>query len=787
MTFHRGEKPPARRRIAALSAMALLGAIAAFSPAARAQQAKTAITVTDKVKVPRVKRFGINLGGCAYWGSGQILKNYVHRNPGFEGQIFQSVVRVKSGTPTGFVESDAGGRWADGFWDGAKYEVIWGKAKGRKGTIKRHIVAGGKGRGATFVFSKPGPAPAEGDYVVLRRTIAGDPTGGWWATTKGEARFEVESGDLPPATAGKRCLRVSALGPGDRANLAAYFDSSSAGGLPFLLLRGKHRLSFWAKGLGGSREIRISLRRLSNPNRRWLAKRLVLDGQWRHYEIDFDADDGLSPGTIALDFTAQKSAFLLDDVSLVGLEEKNPTVFRDAVVEALKELRPGIIRYWAGQLGESLDNQLAPPFGRLRSGYSRWSGRASDIHYSLHEFLELCEYVGADPWYVFPITFSNEEMRNLIEYLAGGPDTPYGAVRARLGHEHPWTDVFDRIHLEFGNEAWNAIFKGGTIEYPIPYGERGDELYSIARSSPFFSAAKFDLVLGGQAVYVGRNKQIQNASTHHDSFSIAPYLYHRVDEYSTVEDLFGPLFAMPEMLTRTGYIRQNYDMIRRSPHPVAMSVYEVNLHTTSGRIPQDALDKLTPSLGAGLAVACHMLNMLASCAVRDQCLFSLAGFQYRRSDKKMVRLWGVVRDLGVTNRKRPQYLAVKLCNLALRGDLVETVHTGADPTWDQAKKNGVGLKDAHFIRSYAFRDGSRRALVVFNLSRDKAFPVEIRLPSPRVAGAVRYRLVADGGLTSTNEDREEVRIVRTPEKAFSGDFTTSLPAGSMTVWTWEQR
>ena len=104
-----------------------------------------------------------------------------------------------------------------------------------------------------------------------------------------------------------------------------------------------------------------------------------------------------------------------------------------------------------------------------------------------------------------------------MEYLGGGSDTPYGAQRTVRGHSAPWTSAFARIHLEFGNEAWNSVYKGGNIESSVPYGNRGNELFGAAKSSPQYAPAKFNFVLGGQAGWVNRSVEIANASTNHDS------------------------------------------------------------------------------------------------------------------------------------------------------------------------------------------------------------------------------------------------------------------------------
>ena len=92
----------------------------------------------------------------------------------------------------------------------------------------------------------------------------------------------------------------------------------------------------------------------------------------------------------------------------------NPTVFTDPYVNRLRELRPGVLRNWGDQLGSTLDNQLATPFARQGNAYSPRHRIARNYHYSLHEFLQLSQVVGAEPWYVIPPTFTGSELQNLV-------------------------------------------------------------------------------------------------------------------------------------------------------------------------------------------------------------------------------------------------------------------------------------------------------------------------------------------------------------------------------------
>jgi len=47
-------------------------------------QTATNIAVTNAIQQSTVKRLGVNLGDQTYWDSGQMLKNLVFQNPGFE-------------------------------------------------------------------------------------------------------------------------------------------------------------------------------------------------------------------------------------------------------------------------------------------------------------------------------------------------------------------------------------------------------------------------------------------------------------------------------------------------------------------------------------------------------------------------------------------------------------------------------------------------------------------------------------------------------------------------------
>jgi hypothetical protein len=761
----------------------------------KSQAQTTTIAIGSTAVQPAVKRLGINLGTLDFYDSGQTSQNLLIRNPGFEGQIWNSTIRCMSGTPTSCVDDDQWSGWPAGFWDGAAFEVIYGTAVGRTGAVTSST-APGAGAGVTLNFGAAGTSPAAGDYLIVRKRVPGGAAGGWWPATSGSGTITDNLTDLPPGPLGKQTIALNAPGTADSASVSGYFDSTPA--KTFIQLNGTYKLEFKAKGLGGSNQVNVLVARNGVAN--YLNQKVTLTGAWNTYDLTFSAaETGSAVGVVGVTFSTEKAdSFELDDVSLATTTGNltNTTAYRDAVLATLQTLKPGILRYWngVGQLGETLDNLLMPQFGRQRAGYSAWETSANDVSYGLHDFLQLCQSTGAEPWFVVPSTFSTTDAYNLMEYLAGPASTPYGAKRAALGQAAPWSEVFPTIHLEFGNEEWNSTFKGGSIEYSAPYGQRARAIFGAMRSHASYVSSSFDLVLGGQAVAPGRNADIQNNCNNNDSFAIAPYTMNTVDSYSDVESLYGSTFAEPEALTSKngtaeglspGLMYQNSLAIQGSSHPVPLSIYEINMSTLGGSINQQTLNSYVSSLGAGLMVVDTMLQSMRQFGVVNQNLFALPQYEFKRPDGSSVYLWGSVIDMGVTDIKRPQFLALQLANSAITNGatMIGTVHSGADPTWNQPLLNTVQMNGAHDLQSFAFANGANRSLIVFNLSRTAALPV-VFSGSTAPSGAVQMQQLTSANPSDNNENGEVVRVTSSTLNNFNPAGGLSLPPYSMTVLQW---
>ncbi len=765
----------------------------------------TVVEITEDVLVSGAKRLGLNVGYRDRFGASQILKNLID-NPGFEGGHFATVFHTDTGTSGARVyQAFWNTAWNNdalnigqpvGFWNGAAYEFVYGPAKGRSGFVSAFDHASGRYR---WQLDTASPNPEVWDVVFARMSLGGIAIGSGMNTSI------VDTTTTRPGSPGSQSLRLRYTNPAANPVFAYYFDSfwrdgdRTAGKL--FLVRGNYRLSFWAKGQTTSSRLEVLFRREGEAT--FLNETLTLTPEWREYVFDFtvaDTADRLGPYTLGeyhpilcLEFFIPRSndQVWLDDLELYSRDDRNPTAFTDTFVNRLKELQPSVLRDWGNQLGASLESQLAPPFARKTQGFKPSQRSAPEYSYSLHEFLELCREVGAEPWYVIPPTFSADELLGLMEYLAAPADGahPYAGIRAALGQVEPWTTVFSVIHLEYGNEMWGSAagddpFWGASALGGIRLGRIAHDRFGILRSSGYFDPTKFDLIIGGQVGFPARQREIEQHSSNHTTIALAPY-FGSIESRANDEQLFYPLFAGPLHEAHDGYVKQAVDYVRAEGKNTRIAVYEINFHTTDGIAPLDVRNDFVTSAAGAIALPLSMLVYQRDLGARYQCAFTALQYSWQMLDGDYVRLWGLLRDLNATGRKRPTWLGMELVNKVIRGDLVRTVQSGDNPSWVQAPMNGIDTPIAvNYVQSFAFNAHPRYGCVLFNLSLHSAQTARIVAPTGVESEATLYR-IAPADIYDDNETAETVVLETIALSDFASPYVLDLPPHSVYGLVWQ--
>ena len=157
--------------------------------------------------------------------------------------------------------------------------------------------------------------------------------------------------------------------------------------------------------------------------------------------------------------------------SLMPADTYNGHGLRKDLVEKLKALHPGFMRFPGGCIVEGFTMETAMffrktigPVWERPSFWLLWHYRTTN-GLGFHEYLQLCEDLGAEPMYVCncgmtcqgrnPYYFNEEETDDILqdtldalEYALGSSATKWGALRAEMGHPEP----FRLKYLEIGNE-----------------------------------------------------------------------------------------------------------------------------------------------------------------------------------------------------------------------------------------------------------------------------------------------------------------------------------------------
>lgn len=176
---------------------------------------------------------------------------------------------------------------------------------------------------------------------------------------------------------------------------------------------------------------------------------------WTPVTAMLRAERTLENATLTLDF-AGPGTLWLDRVSLIP-DDAVLGLWRPDVVEALRELRPGVIRFGGSMLeAYEWDRSLGAWDNRAPFPVSYWGGMEENF-VGVEEFVALCRAVGAEP--LVCVRWTGKQPADAaaeVEYFNGGTETPGGRRRAQNGHPAPWAVKYWQIGNEVGGAAYDA-------------------------------------------------------------------------------------------------------------------------------------------------------------------------------------------------------------------------------------------------------------------------------------------------------------------------------------------
>ena len=179
---------------------------------------------------------------------------------------------------------------------------------------------------------------------------------------------------------------------------------------------------------------------------------------------DNSADGTVIPKEIYGQFSEHLGRCIYDGI-WVGKDSPIPNVdgYRLDVLNALKELKVPVLRWPGGCFADDYHwmDGIGPQEKRTSIANNTWGGTMEDNSFGTHEFLNLCELLGCEPYISGNVgSGSVEELAKWVEYMNSDAPSTVADMRRANGREEPWHVKY----LGIGNEAWGC---GGdmTPEY----------------------------------------------------------------------------------------------------------------------------------------------------------------------------------------------------------------------------------------------------------------------------------------------------------------------------------
>ncbi len=137
----------------------------------------------------------------------------------------------------------------------------------------------------------------------------------------------------------------------------------------------------------------------------------------------------------------------------------NTKGYRNDVLAALKNLQVPQLRWPGGCFADEYHwrDGIGPREKRPSMYNSHWGGVVENNHFGTHEFLDLCEMLGIEPYICLNVGSGTvQEAMEWVEYMTSPAESPMANLRRQNGRDKPWKVPY----LAVGNESWGC---GGNM------------------------------------------------------------------------------------------------------------------------------------------------------------------------------------------------------------------------------------------------------------------------------------------------------------------------------------
>lgn len=292
----------------------------------------------------------------------------------------------------------------------------------------------------------------------------------------------------------------------------------------------EYRFSVWARVAEGETpaKIRVELAdtKSMGEQQAFATADVTVDSrEWKKYQVILKPEV-TNPKAILRIFLASRQTVDLEHISLFPVDtwQGHENGLRKDLAQALADIKPGVFRFPGGCIVEGTD--IASRYDWKKSvgmvenrplNENRWQytfpHRFFPDYYQsyglgFYEFFQLSEEIGAEPLPVLSCglacQFQNPNMDahvplcdldsyiqdalDLIEFANGAVDTPWGKVRADMGHPAPFNLKF----IGIGNEQWGKEYPEHLEPFVKAIRKKYPDIKIVGSSGPNSEGEQFD-------------------------------------------------------------------------------------------------------------------------------------------------------------------------------------------------------------------------------------------------------------------------------------------------------
>ena len=425
--------------------------------------------------------------------------------------------------------------------------------------------------------------------LVRNRTMRADWSGvpHWYLVEHGNSNASI-AGDKTTGPSAALPYSVKLTVQQADASDPAGLENEGYWGIP-VMANTEYKGSFYAKSDSGAA---VTVRLVDDFRPRTSALAVVpnVSGDWKKYDFTLKTGNTSASTANHLVLTVAKPGNLwFNLVSLFPPTYNNqPNGFRVDLMEKLAAMHPKFLRFpggnflegdhiperyeWKKTIGPLVDRPTHP---------SPWGYQSSD-GLGLLEFLEWCEDLHMQPVLAVYAGYSMKQEHvdpgpdldpyvqdalDEIEYVNGGPDTKWGAERAKDGHPAP----FALKYVEIGNEDWfdkSGSYDGRYVQFYKAIKAKYPNLQLIATTP--VKSVRPDVI---DDHFYRRKEEFFSDTAHYDKTDRGgPRIF--VGEWATREGSPTPNFgaALGDAAWMTGMERNSDIVIMASYAPLLVNV-----------------------------------------------------------------------------------------------------------------------------------------------------------------------------------------------------------------------